>query len=222
MVNRVLVAGATGGTGQYIVKKLLARDWPVRALVRDVARARAVLGDQVDLIVADVTVPATLPAAFREVTHCICTIGSNAVQGKQPPEAIDYGGVVNLANAARESGIQHFVLVSSIGVTQPDHPINRYGQVLTWKLRGEEYLRASNIPYTIVRPGGLKDAPGGYGVQFGQGDQISGTISRADTAEVCVQALGCEAAFGKTFEIIADEAQPAGDYLPVFTSLKAD
>jgi hypothetical protein len=51
-----------------------------------------------------------------------------------------------------------------MGVTDPDHMLNKIlDNVLVWKLRGEDALRAAGVPYTIVRPGGLQDGPGGSG-----------------------------------------------------------
>lgn len=219
----ILVAGATGGTGQQIMLQLLTKGETTRALVRDVTRARSVLGEKPDLIVGDVTVPATLPAAFADVTHCICTIGSNVMQGKQQPKDIDYQGVANLVDAAKDAQIQHMVLVSSIGATQPDHPINKYGRVMEWKLEGENYLRASGLNYTVVRPGGLVDEEGGtQGIAFGQGDYMTGRIPRADVAAVCLAALGNAHSYGITFEIISNEMSPITDYNAIFDTMEKD
>ena len=218
----ILVAGGTGGTGREIVKHLQNDGKSVRVMTRDVAKGRTVLGAYVDLITADATVPATLPVAFDGIELFICTIGSNAVMGQETPEDIDYGGVKNLVDAAKAAGVRHMVLVSSLGVTQPDHPINKYGRVLEWKYKGEEHLRASGLTYTIVRPGGLTDDDGGQGLQFGQGDRISGRIPREDVALVCVKALENPNAYGKTLDIISgDDAAPT-DFDAIFQSLHKD
>ncbi|MBD2346922.1 CIA30 family protein [Anabaena subtropica] len=95
-----------------------------------------------------------------------------------------------------------FVLVSSAGVTRPGRPgINldeeppavrlndQLGGILTWKLKGEDSLRGSGIPYTIIRPCALTEEAGGKELIFEQGDNIRGKISREDVAELCVQAL---------------------------------
>ena len=218
----ILVAGGTGGTGRQIVKRLQNDGRPVRVMTRDVAKGRTVLGAYVDLITADATVPATLPVAFDGVELFICTIGSNAVMGKETPEDIDYGGVKNLVDAAKAADVQHVVLVSSIGVTQPDHPINKYGRVLEWKLKGEDHLRASGLTYTVVRPGGLTDDDGGKGIEFGQGDTISGRIPREDVALVCLRALNNTHAHGKTLDIISNDAPQPTDFDAIFRALQKD
>lgn len=223
MAEIFLVAGATGGVGQQLVSKLLRRGEHVRTLVRDANRARAVLGENLEHMVGDATQPETLPRIFEGVQTVLCTIGSRAVEGKANPEHIDYGGVVNLVEAAKAANVQHVLLVSSIGATDPTHPVNQFGRVLEWKLKGENHLRASGLSYTIVRPGGLTDDPGGQAaLQIGQGDTLSGRITRADTAEVCLQALAHPTTFGTTFEIIAADGSPPDDWDALFADLKTD
>ena len=56
----ILVAGATGGVGKRVVKKLIAQGYHVRCLVRDIAKARTILGDDIDLVVGDITKSETL------------------------------------------------------------------------------------------------------------------------------------------------------------------
>jgi uncharacterized protein YbjT (DUF2867 family) len=50
--------------------------------------------------------------------------------------------------------VDHIVLISSMGVTMKDHPLNRLGNILKWKKQSEDYLMSSGIPYTIIHPGG--------------------------------------------------------------------
>ncbi|MFN8447146.1 MAG: NAD(P)H-binding protein [Anaerolineae bacterium] len=128
-----------------------------------------------------------------------------------------------LVLAARNAGIGRFILVSSLAVTHPEHPLNNFGRVLDWKRRGEDALRTSGLLYTIVRPGGLTDAPGGASaLKVDQGDRISGMISRSDVAAVCVAALDEIATYHTTFEIVAEEGTPP-EHLPnLFASLKTD
>ena len=182
----VLVAGATGQTGQHIVKRLQQSGYRVRALVRDPEQAKAQLGPDVEYVAGDVKDPATLTPAMTGVSAVISSIGARGKDGPDRPEKIDYEGVRNLVDAARAARIKQFVLISSQGVTHNDNPLNRmFGDVLIWKLKGEDYLRASGLAYTIVRPGLLLNEPGGQGdLVFEQGDQKASTQrcpSRAKT-----------------------------------------
>jgi uncharacterized protein YbjT (DUF2867 family) len=222
----VLVAGATGQTGQLIVRELLASGYAVRALVRDTAKARQTLGEEVQLVQADIKDPTTLAAAFAGTDAVISAVGARGARGPDRPEAIDYQGVKNLVDAAVAARSQQFVLVSSRSVTQPDNPLNRlFGNVLIWKLKGEDALRASGVPYTVVRPGGLTNGPGGdKDVVFEQGDAVSAqtTITRADVARVCVEALKYPEARNRTFETSARAGSPVTDWRAKFAALKPD
>nr|XP_023874962.1 uncharacterized protein LOC111987473 [Quercus suber]XP_023874963.1 uncharacterized protein LOC111987473 [Quercus suber] len=107
-----------------------------------------------------------------------------------------------------------FVHVGSAGVTRPDRPgldlskqppavrLNKeLGFILTFKLKGEDLLRESGIPYAIVRPCALTEEPAGADLIFEQGDNITGKISREEIARICVAALESTYACDKTFEV---------------------
>lgn len=220
----VLVAGATGGTGRALVTNLQTQGYAVRALVRDEAKARTVLGDNVTYATGDVRDIATLGPAMDDVRFVISAIGSSRGDPANNPEAVDFLGIKNLADAAAAAGIEHFVLVSSSGVTQEDHFLNKaFDNILIWKAKGEDAVRASGVPYTIVRPGGLVNTPGGQEVLvFAQGDTTAGRISREDVALICIAALTEPAALNKTFETFSSEEPGTNDWAVLFGALAAD
>jgi uncharacterized protein YbjT (DUF2867 family) len=225
--DTVLVAGGTGGTGRQVVAQLLADGrYAVRVMTRNPEAARAALGAQVELVGGDVREPATLAPALAGVRYVVAAVGSN--QRKDPsnnPEAVDYAGTRNLALAAKAAGVQQLVLVSSQGVTNVREPLNQWlNNILVWKYLGEEALRKSGVPYTIVRPSGLNDKPGGQAVLFAQGDTAKerGFIPREDVAAVCVAALGRADALGKTVEITGDPSRPRQDLSAEFARLAVD
>lgn len=92
-----------------------------------------------------------------------------------------------------------FVLVSCTGSgVEP----NRREQVLNAKRAGEDSLRRSGLGYTIIRPGPLKEEPGGQrALIFDQGNRISQGISCADVADICVKALHDSTARNKSFDV---------------------
>jgi uncharacterized protein YbjT (DUF2867 family) len=95
------------------------------------------------------------------------------------------------------------------------------GGILTWKLKGEDCVRSSGIPYTIVRPCALTEEPGGKALIFDQGDNIKGKVSREDVAELCVQALDSPQACNVTFEVKEGENGKApGDWEGLFSDIK--
>ncbi|XP_010529212.1 PREDICTED: uncharacterized protein LOC104806167 isoform X1 [Tarenaya hassleriana] len=107
-----------------------------------------------------------------------------------------------------------FVHVSSAGVTRPDRPgldlskqppavrLNKeLDFILTFKLKGEDSIRESGIPYAIVRPCALTEEPAGADLIFDQGDNITGKVSREEVALICIAALDSPYALDKTFEV---------------------
>ena len=129
-----------------------------------------------------------------------------------------------------------FVLVSSAGVTRPGRPgINleeeppavrmndQLGGILTWKLRGEDSVRESGIPYTVIRPCALTEESGIQPLIFAQGDNIKGKVSRDAIAELCVQALEQPKASNVTFEVKQGEGSCQSiDWQSLFDHLEPD
>jgi uncharacterized protein YbjT (DUF2867 family) len=223
----VLVAGATGRTGRRVVAQLRERGHQVRAFVRDEQRARERLGEDLEFVVGDVREPDALASAFDGVDAVISAIGSSG-RAKDPgntPEAVDYMGVRNLVDGAAAAGVGRFVLVSSMGVTVAGHPLNQmFDDILQWKYKGEQHLRASGLPYTIIRPAGLtEDAGGAVGVKLMAEDEGEGFIPRADVATACIEALQHEAAANKTFSMLSDgDSPPGGDWAARFAAIPVD
>jgi uncharacterized protein YbjT (DUF2867 family) len=225
----VLVAGATGRTGRLVLEQLRKEPrFAIRALARDPASARQSVGTDYSWVQGDVTRPETLGPALRGVSLVISAIGATERSGPNGPEFVDYGGVRNLAAAAREAGVRQLVLESSVGVGSGGGLVGVIlnllsGDALKWKAKGEASLRASGVPYTIVRPGGLVDEPGGQaGIRFAQGDHESGRITRADVAAVMIAALDNPAAIGKTFEVFNDQSLAVGAWRNDFSRLQPD
>jgi uncharacterized protein YbjT (DUF2867 family) len=218
----VLVIGGTGRTGRHVVGKLLAGDRPVRVLTRDPARAGGRLEAGVDLVAGDVTLSESVVGAMRSVGAVVVIVeSSNSDAAPNGPQWAHYGGMRNVISAA--SPDTHVVLVSQIYITRPE----RYPEVrsvIEWRRRAEEALRASGLPYTVVRPSWLTGEPGGgQGIRFEQGDTGEGQISREDVAEVCVAALlNDEEALGKTFEVYNEPGSPPEDWARTFAALSPD
>ena len=220
----VLVAGATGRTGQKVVSELLSKGYRVRAFVRNVDTAREKLGADIDFAEGDVRQRETIDAALDGVSAIISSIGAGRGDPSNGPEFVDYGGVKNLVEAAVDAGLSQFVLVSSMGATRTDHELNKmFNNILIWKFKGEEAVRNSGVPYTIVRPGGLTDDTGGeHAMLFLQGDEGQGRIPRADVARVLVAALSLPEARSKTFELISGEGSPSMELRSQFAAMEED
>ncbi|MDH6064783.1 NAD(P)H-binding protein [Umezakia ovalisporum] len=201
---KAFVAGATGETGRRIVRELRARNIPVRALVRDTEKARAILPPDVELVLGDVLQSESLNAALGDSTVLLCATGAKPSFDPTGPYKVDYEGTKNLVDAAKTKGIEHFVLVSSLCVSQLFHPLNLFWLILMWKKQAEEYIQKSGLTYTIVRPGGLKNEDNSDAIVMQSADTLfDGSIPRQKVAQVAVESLFELAARNKVVEVVA-------------------
>jgi len=146
----VLVVGSTGSIGHLVVEEAVRQGFAVRALVRTPFKASR-FPAQVEVISGDVTRPETLTAAVHGIDAIVFTLGSDGA-GKVGAESVDYAGVRNVLRALG-SRTAHIALMTSIGVTNRTGSYNRSTEAHDWKRRSERLVRASGLPYTIVRPG---------------------------------------------------------------------
>ncbi|KAG5629085.1 hypothetical protein H5410_000802 [Solanum commersonii] len=225
----VLVVGGSGGVGQIVVASLLNRNVKLRLILRDPEKATTLFGEQdeekLQVWKGDTRSPTGIDPSVFEVwcnscyllhrDHCF---PSRRWDGDNTPERVDWDGVRNLVSAFPKS-LKRIVLVSSIGVTKfnelPWSIMNLFG-VLKYKKMGEDFVRNSGLPFTIIRAGRLTDGPyTSYdlntllqatagerrAVLIGQGDKLVGEVSRLVVAEACIQALDIEFTEGQTYEV---------------------
>ncbi len=205
---KALVAGATGQTGSHIVGLLLAKGIEVRALVRDLDKAAGSLPAEAEKVVGDVLDRESLKAALLGCDVLLSATGATPSLDPTGPYKVDYEGNKNLVDAAKAAGIDQFVMVTSLCVSKVFHPLNLFWGILYWKKQAEDYLKISGVPYTIVRPGGLRAENDEQAIEMSAADTLfEGSIPRVKVAQVCVDALGEETAKNKVVEIVTtDEA----------------
>jgi uncharacterized protein YbjT (DUF2867 family) len=217
---KAFVAGATGETGRRIVQALVGRQIPVRALVRDLAKAEGMFPSEVELVVGDVLKLESLRGAIADCTVILSATGAAPSFDPTGPYKVDYEGTKNLVDLAKEKNIQHFVMVSSLCTSQLFHPLNLFWLILVWKKQAEEYLQKSGVPYTIVRPGGLKNEDNSDAIVMAGADQLfDGSIPRTKVAQVCVEALSQSAARNKVVEIVAKPDAPVQPLESLFAAV---
>jgi uncharacterized protein YbjT (DUF2867 family) len=98
-----------------------------------------------------------------------------------------------------------------------------------WKRRGERLVRASGLPYTIVRPGWFDHNDAGqHRLVMLQGDTrwasdpSDGVVSRARIAQVLVASLLSDVADRKTLELVPEDGPAQTDLDPLFSTLRPD
>lgn len=202
----IFLAGASRGVGREIAKCLTEQNQKVKALLRsedsrpelEAMGIKVVTGDALDAAAVEQAIQGDEP-----IHAVISTIGGLPKDGQRA----DYLGNKNLIDAAVKAGVQKFILVSSIGsgesvVAIPPQALETLKPVLIEKEQAENYLIASGLTYTVIRPGGLKSEPAtGNGVVT-QDYKIAGTIHRADVAQLVCQCLFADAANNKILSAV--------------------
>ena len=206
----ILVTGATGNVGRPLVRELAASGARVRALVRDDARAAALLPAGVERVVGDLGDPASLPAAFDGARRVFLL---NAGTGARHTH--------HALRAARAAGTQHLVLLSSAHAALDPPPA-----MARWHREREEAVRGSGIAATILRPGGfmsnaLEWAPAvraGAAVLDPSGPGRYAPIDPDDVAAVAAHVLTRDGYEDQAYTLTGEEAFTVAEQVAVLAA----
>jgi uncharacterized protein YbjT (DUF2867 family) len=145
----ILVAGATGRQGGSVVRHLLARQLPVRALVLDPQsdRAKALAGQGIEIASGDMDDLASLKKAMAGV-YGVYSVQDYFTAGAA--REVQQGR--NMADAALDSGVEHFVF-SSVGGAERKSGIPHFET--KWEI--ENHIRQLGLPATMIRPVGFME-----------------------------------------------------------------
>ncbi len=197
--QNVLVAGANGTTGKIIIDLLKkSENYRPIAMVRNQDQKDHFEKQNITSILADLE--ADLSHVMKDVNKVIFAAGS---KGKNII-GVDQEGAKRLTDAAKEAGIDKFVMLSSIGADDPSKS-DVLVDYLFAKQNADDYLIASGLDYTIVRPGSLTDTEGTGKIELKEKLETHGSISRADVAHTLVKVLEDDLKKNQIFEIIAGE-----------------
>lgn len=211
---RVLITGATGFVGRYIVKELLREGYTVGSIVRDVSKLEKLFGDAVEPYKTDLEDKKALKGVFEDfkpdyLIHLVGILVEDK-RKKQTFMRIHYLYSKALYEVAKDYGrLKRVLHMSSLG-THKDAP-SMYHRT---KFMAEEELKRSGLSYTIIRPSlilgpeqklfydlwsitkflRLFALPGGGGYLFQP-------VDVRDVACAFVKALILEESEGKTYEL---------------------
>lgn len=188
----IVVAGGGGTLGRFVVEELRAAAVPVRVLVRDVARARGLLGADVQVVGVDVRDRDGVRAAVRGATEVVSAVHGFLGGRGAGPASVDRDGNANLVAAARDTGAA-MVLTSIVGAG-PNSPL----ELFQMKYAAEQQLRESAVPWTVVRATAFFESwiqvlretshRSGRALVFGRGQQPIAFVSARDVAVVLARA----------------------------------
>jgi len=205
----VLVTGGTGFVGSRIVHALRAHGNDVRALAREPLRARHLSTIGVEVARGDVTDPAGLRAALAGCSRVVHLVG--ILKGSPADfDRVMTQGTRSLVAAAKEAGVERFVLMSALGTDERTKDLVPYFGA-KWSMERE--VEGSGLPYTTFRPSFVFGKGGALPTfvrqvryspvvtVIGNGKQRIQPIWVDDVAEYFARALEEPAAVNRTFEV---------------------
>jgi nucleoside-diphosphate-sugar epimerase len=217
---KALVTGATGFVGSHLVEALRRRGDEVTVLARSARKAEALQPLGVRVVSGDLRDTAALARAAEGQDEVYHVAGVVAARNEAEFLAANRDGTANVVAAATGAGRPRLVLVSSMAAGGPsprDHPlrgdeppapVTAYGRS---KLAAEQVVRASSLPWTIIRPPtvyGPRDhevlkvfqlVRFGIAPVFGDGTQQLSAVHGADLADALIAAARSGATTGRTY-----------------------
>lgn len=163
-ISRILIIGATGGTGRELVKQALVRGYHVTALVRKAAKLK-IKHERLKIVQGDVLDYDAVAAAMHGQEAVLSALGHKRFF---MPTTILSTGTRNMLRAMQTHGIARFVCETSLGI---GNSAGRMGLLYTFftvpvilpfyfwdKAKQERLIAESSVDWTIVRPGVLINA----------------------------------------------------------------
>ena len=201
----ILVAGGSGRLGSLVVARLAAGGAAVRVLTRARERAAHLRAPGVEIVEGDVRVAPDVDRAVAGAQVVVSAVHGFVGPGGVSPASVDRDGNRHLVDAAARTGAT-VILLSVVGASA-DSPM----ELFRMKKAAEEHLRASGIPWTIVRATAFletwieviaqtKDRSGRL-VVFGRGRNPINFVSVHDVAAVVARVIADPGVRGQTIEI---------------------
>ena len=197
-IERVLVIGATGGTGRELVIQALERGYEVTAFVRDPAKL-PITHPRLRIARGDVLDPASLGAAMQGQDAVLSALGHRRLF---VPSRVQSEGTRNVLRAMEGHGVRRFVCETALGL---GNSVGRLGLFSTFfflpvilpiyfwdKARQEQVIAACPLEWVIVRPAVLTNGAkrGAYRHGVNAGSYIrTGLVGRADVADFMLNQL---------------------------------
>jgi uncharacterized protein YbjT (DUF2867 family) len=205
----VLVAGGHGKVALRLLGLLAAEGHRARGLIRNPGQAADLEALGAVAVLGDLEADADLAGYVEGADVVVFAAGAGPGSGPERKRTVDLGGAVKLADAARAVGVPRYVMVSSIGADRPQAASGGMRPYLEAKAEADQYLMASGLDYTIVRPGSLTDDPGTGRVRVSRELGGRGEVPRDDVAAVIAQVLDAPNTIGVTFEVFSGDVSLA-------------
>jgi nucleoside-diphosphate-sugar epimerase len=213
---RIVVAGAHGQVALLLNRMLADAGHEVVGLVRNPDHLDDVAASGAGGVVCDLETTHTddVMTVIDGCDAAVFAAGAGPGSGAERKHTVDRGAAVLLAEAARRAHVHRYVLLSSMGVedvrgTHPEDDEDVFTTYLRAKLAAEDAVRATELDWTVLRPGGLTDEPGTGRVHLAPSVD-RGQVPRADVAAVVAALVDEPRSAGLVLELVGGD-QPVAN-----------
>ena len=191
-MERILLAGATGYLGRFILKELLQRGYQVKTLVRDAGKVKADGYPDLEICEAEIIDAGSIKGCCDTIDVVVSTVGITKQKDGLAYMDVDFQANANLLEEAQRAGVRKFIYVSALNADKLTHlAICRAKEMFV------EKLKHSGVDFCVIRPNGffsdmaefITMAQRGRVYLFGRGQFRSNPVHGADLATVCVDAV---------------------------------
>ena len=200
----VVIVGGHGKIALRLEKLLAERGDSPRGIIRKTEQAADLEEIGAEPIVLDIE-NVEIDDAVAGADAVVFAAGAGPGSGPARKRTVDYGGAVELMEAAISHDIRRYVIVSAIGANHPERWTDQMRPYYEAKAEADKVVSESGLDYTIVRPGGLTDEPGTGRVQIAEQLETGGSVSRDDVAAVIAEVLVADNTIGKSFDLLGGE-----------------
>jgi uncharacterized protein YbjT (DUF2867 family) len=186
----VAIAGAHGQIARRLTRLLAARGDRIRGLIRNPAHADDVRADGAEPVLLDLETAGAdqVAAAIDGADAVVFAAGAGPGSGAERKMTVDRDGAVALVRAADAAGVGRYVIVSSVGAEAPPDGDDVFSVYVRAKAEADQAVVASDLDWTVVRPGPLTDAPGTGTVRL-ETEPFRDDVTRDDVARVIAATL---------------------------------
>ncbi len=216
---RIVIAGGHGKIALILERLLADRGDQAAGLIRNQAHVADVRQAGAEAAVCDLEAASAGDVArlLSGADGVVFAAGAGPGSGALRKDSVDRAASVLLADAAERAGVRRLVQVSSMGAGQPPRPGSDevWAAYIAAKTAAEADLRSRDLDWTILRPGGLTDAPATGRVRLAVPPVPRGTVPRADVAAVIAALLGEPGTWHQTLELVGGDTPVAAAVLGI-------
>jgi len=202
----VAIAGAHGQIALQLGERLVARGDLVTGLIRNPVHAGELRERGADPVLCDLEEagPEQIARTLGGADAVVFAAGAGPGSGPERKLTVDRDGALALLEAARHAGIGRYVMISAVGAEDPPAGEEVFAVYLRAKAQADAGLMASELAWTVVRPGALTDEPA-TGRADVRTEPFRGRVPRADVAALLELVLHDPATAGRVLYVNGGE-----------------